>query len=49
MDAAEVVASGAVLWLFLRMDREFGAMLRVIKTIDRRTAEPTKEPALETS
>ena len=44
MDTAEVVALGAVLWLLLRLDREIAAMLRVIRRIDRKTAEPTKSP-----
>jgi len=42
MDATEVVALGAVLWLLLRLDRKIAAMLRVIRRIDRKTAEPTK-------
>jgi hypothetical protein len=41
MDTAEVVALGA-LWLLLRVDRQSAAMLRVIRRIDRKTAEPTK-------
>ena len=44
MDTAEVVALGAVLWLLLRVDRKIAAMLRVIRRIDRKTAEPTKTP-----
>jgi hypothetical protein len=44
MDTAEVVALGAVLWLLLRVDRNIEAMLRVIRRIDRKTAEPTKSP-----
>ena len=44
MDTAEVVALGAVLWLLLRLDRNIAAMLRVIRRIDRKTAEPTKTP-----
>lgn len=44
MDTAEVVALGAVLWLLLRLDRKIATMLRVIRRIDRRTAEPTKRP-----
>ena len=42
MDTAEVVALGTVLWLLLRLDRNIAAMLRVIRRIDRKTAEPTK-------
>ena len=42
MDTAEVVALGAVLWLLLRLDGKIAAMLRVIRRIDRKTAEPTK-------
>ena len=42
MDTAEVVALGAVLWSLLRVDRKIAAMLRVIRRIDRKTAEPTK-------
>ena len=44
MDTEEVVALGAVLWLLLRVDRKIAAMLRVIRRIDRKTAEPTKSP-----
>ena len=44
MDTAEVVALGAVLWLLLNLDRKIAAMLRVIRRIDRKTAEPTKSP-----
>ena len=44
MDTAEVVALGAVLCLLLRLDREIAAMLRVIRRIDRKTAERTKSP-----
>ena len=44
MDTAEVVALGAVLWLLLRVDRNIAAMLRVIRRIDRKTAESTKSP-----
>ena len=44
MDTAEVVALGAVLWLLLRLDGKIAAMLRVIRRIDRKTAEPTKTP-----
>ena len=44
MDATEVVALGAVLWLLLRLDRKIAAMLRVIRRIDRKAAEPTKSP-----
>ena len=42
MDTAEVVALGAVLWLLFRVDGKIAAMLRVIRRIDRKTAEPTK-------
>ena len=42
MDTAEVVALSTVLWLLLRLDRKIAAMLRVIRRIDRKTAEPTK-------
>ena len=42
MDTAEVVALSTVLWLLLRLDRNIAAMLRVIRRIDRKTAEPTK-------
>ena len=42
MDTAEVIALGGVLWLLLRVDRKIAAMLRVIRRIDRKTAEPTK-------
>jgi hypothetical protein len=48
MDTAEVVALGTVLWLLLRLDHNIAAMLRVIRRIDRKTAEPI-EPAPETS
>jgi len=41
MDATEVVALGAVLWLLLRLDRKIAAMLRVIRRNERK-AEPTK-------
>ena len=44
MDTAEVVALSTVLWLLLRLDRKIAAMLRVIRRIDRKTAEPTKSP-----
>ena len=44
MDTAEVVALGAVLWSLLRVDRKIAAVLRVIRRIDRKTAEPTKSP-----
>ena len=44
MDTAEVVALGAVLWSLLRVDRKIAAMLRVIRRIDRKAAEPTKSP-----
>ena len=44
MDTAEVIALGGVLWLLLRVDRKIAAMLRVIRRIDRKTAEPTKTP-----
>jgi hypothetical protein len=42
MDTTEVIALGGVLWLLLRVDRKIAAMLRVIRRIDRKTAEPTK-------
>jgi hypothetical protein len=42
MDTAEIVALGTVLWLLLRLDRNIAAMLRVIRRIDRKTAEPIK-------
>ena len=42
IDTAEVVALSTVLWLLLRLDRKIAAMLRVIRRIDRKTAEPTK-------
>jgi hypothetical protein len=44
MDTAEVAALGAAIWLLLRVDRKIAAMLRVIRRIDRKTAEPTKSP-----
>ena len=44
MDTAEVVALSTVLWLLLRLDGKIAAMLRVIRRIDRKTAEPTKSP-----
>ena len=44
MDTAEVVALGAVLWLLFRVDGKIAAMLRVIRRIDRKAAEPTKSP-----
>ena len=44
MDTAEVVALGAVLWLLLRLDRNIAAMLRGIRRIDRKSAEPTRSP-----
>jgi hypothetical protein len=44
MDVVEVAAVVAVLSVLLRLHRDIAAMLRVIRRIDRKTAEPTKSP-----
>jgi hypothetical protein len=44
MDTAEVAAVVAVLLVLLHLHRDIAAMLRVIRRIDRKTAEPTKSP-----
>ena len=44
MDTAEVVAVVAILLVLFRLDRNITALLRVIRRMDRKTAELTKSP-----
>ena len=39
MDAVEVVVLGAVLWQLFNLRHDIGAMLRVVRRMDRKTAD----------
>ena len=39
MDAVEVAVLGAVLWQLFNLRHDIGAMLRVVRRIDRKTAD----------
>ena len=41
MDGVEIAALGAVLLVLFRMRRDLSAMLRVLRRIDRKTADAT--------
>ena len=40
IDVIEAIALGAVLWQLVHLRRDIMAMLRVLRRIDRKTAEP---------
>jgi len=40
INAIEAIALGAVLWQFFHLRRDIMAVLRVLRRIDRKTAEP---------
>jgi hypothetical protein len=44
MDAVEVAAVVAVVLVLLRLRRDIGALLRVVRRMDRKTASPTTTP-----
>jgi hypothetical protein len=41
MDGVEIAALGAVLFVLFRLRRDLSAMLRVLRRIDRKTADAT--------
>jgi hypothetical protein len=43
INAIEAIALGAVLWQLFYLRRDIMAVLRVLRRIDRKTAEPTAD------